>query len=154
MLCINVCGCSIDDLKKLGSVASEEGNAIGDWQITEIIYGERTITPDRLEDFTEPESIALKISIHDDNTATIINGAGKVIKEPCEWQWGDDELSFWPITQYDSEGAMLSTEDSDDAFVFLFDDYSHWTLGKNQLQCHIYATDLTDVSLTITYERV
>lgn len=156
LLSINVCGCSIDDLKKLGSIASEEGNAIGDWQIVEIVDGERTITPDKLEDYTEPGSIASKISIHDDNTATITNGAGKVIREPCEWEWTDDdeELTFWPITQYDSEGTMLSVEGYDDAFIFLFDDYSHWILEKNQLQCHIYATDLTDESLTITYERV
>lgn len=153
LLSINVCGCNIDDVsKELGSIVSEEGKVIGDWEITEIVSGERTITPDRLEDYADPETIALKISIHDDNTATITNGAGKVIQEPCEWEWEDDELMFWGITQYDSEGNMQGTHD--DAFSLLFDDYSHWILKNGNLQCHIYAADLTASSLAITYERV
>ena len=150
---INVCGCNIDDIsKELDSIVSEESQVIGDWEITEIVSGERTITSDRLEDYADPETIALKISIHDDNTATITNGAGEVIQEPCEWEWEDDELMFWGITQYDSEGNMLGTHDA--AFSLLFDDYSHWILKKGKLQCHIYATDLTESSLTVTYKKV
>lgn len=155
LLSINVCGCNIDDIsKELGSIASEESNIIGNWEITEIISNERIITPDRLEDYAEPSIIALKISLHDDNTATITNGAGKIIKEPCEWEWTDGELMFYSITQYDSEGNMHGTRTSDIAFQLLFDDYAHWTLKDNKLNCRIYAGDLTGSSLSITYERI
>lgn len=152
LLSMSVCGCSTDDiqgkLESLASFASEDDSITGNWTITEIVSGERTISPDKLDTFIDPEGIAIKIAIHDDNTATITNGTGEVEKQICTWEIEDDELIFWGETQYDSEGNMLG--ESNPAIMMVTDDYCEWELEDGKLIYHIYSTDS---SVKITYEK-
>lgn len=149
---MSVCGCSADDmqgkLESLVSFASGDNDITGNWTITEIVSGERTISPDKLETFIDPEGIALKIAIHDDNTATITNGKGKVEKQTCTWELEDDELIFWGVTQYDSEGNLIGV--SNPAISMVTDDYCEWKLEDEKIIYHFYGTDS---SVKITYER-
>ena len=152
LLGMSVCGCSTDDiqgkLESLASFVSEDDGITGSWTITEIVSGERTISPDKLDTFIDPEGIAIKIAIHDDNTATITNGMGEVEKQICTWEIEDDELTFWGDTQYESEGNIIG--ESSLAIMMVTDDYCEWELEDGKLIYHDYSSD---ASTTITYEK-
>lgn len=154
LLSMSVCGCNTDDiqgkLESLASFASEDDGITGNWTITEIVHGERTISPDKLDTFIDPEGIALKIAIHDDNTVTITNGKGKVEKQTCTWEIEDDELTFWGDTQYDSEGNIIIIGESSLAIMMVTDDYCEWELEDGKLIYHDYSSD---TSTMITYEK-